>query len=179
MNQVNAMIEKLKLSDYTNNKVVQLVSKKTKLKPEMVVFVSLILSALFLILTNTGQNFLLILISFMYPAYKSFKALESKDHADNERWLIYWTVFGLIFAFKNLFMSILCLFPGSNLILTLVLFTIYCPLTNGYKYFYDMVARPLLKYYQNNIEKYLNMASDELKDKANRIKKTVKDELVK
>jgi receptor expression-enhancing protein 5/6 len=33
------------------------------------------------------------LIGFMYPAYKSFKALESNSLDDDKFWLTYWTVY--------------------------------------------------------------------------------------
>lgn len=43
---------------------------------------------------------------------------------------------------------------------------IYAPFTNGYLYIYDLVIRKVLIAYEDNIDKYLKLVSDELQDKA-------------
>lgn len=66
---------------------------------------------------------------------------------------------------------------------TVFLFYIYCPMTNGYELIYERVIRKLLITYEKNIDKFIQMSKDELTDKYQRIKKqgvdTVIEELQK
>ncbi|KAG9288894.1 hypothetical protein G9A89_019516 [Geosiphon pyriformis] len=50
----------------------------------------------FLIFFNFWGQLLSNFIAWGYPAYASFKAIESIDKADDTQWLTYWTVFGFI-----------------------------------------------------------------------------------
>ena len=95
--------------------------------------------------------------------YKSFKALETREDHDNKRWLIYWTVFGFVFAFRCFFDYILSFLPLSNIIQSFLFFFLYCPLTNGYEHVYNLVIRPALKTYESQIDRYIQLTVDELK----------------
>ena len=175
MNYINQAIETLDLPRFNSVPLIKNLSTRTKQKPEHVSLLLLTTLVLFFVFTSIGHSILMIVVNFLYPVYKSFKALESRDQSDNKRWLIYWTVFGCVFAFKNFFSFFFSMLPGSTLILTVVLFIVYCPLTNGYEYIYTHALRPLLKTYQDNIDKYLEMAREEVKDKLKRGAQTVTD----
>ena len=179
MNYISQIEEKLDLARFNNVKVVQTISTKTKMRPEHVSLIALSLLLVFFFLTGLGHKILLVLLSFLYPAYKSFVALETEDREDDKRWLVYWIVFGFVFAFKNLFWGLLTLFPGTNLILSLILASVYCPLTNGHIYIYEYAFKPVLKSYQCSIRKYIDMAKEELQDKASRGGKLVNEKLSK
>jgi receptor expression-enhancing protein 5/6 len=43
-----------------------------------------------LILLNIWANLITNLIGFLYPAYASFRAIETKDKNDDKQWLTYW-----------------------------------------------------------------------------------------
>ena len=43
------------------------------------------------------SRFLSFPISFLFPGYKSFAAVMSKDGNDDTRWLMYWVICGIIF----------------------------------------------------------------------------------
>ena len=49
-----------------------------------------------LIFFNIMGNLLTNIIGFVYPAYASFKAIESTDKQDDVQWLTYWVVFGFL-----------------------------------------------------------------------------------
>ena len=45
-------------------------------------------------------------VGFLYPAYKSFKAIESKESSDDTMWLTYWVVYGF-FSVVEVFADVL------------------------------------------------------------------------
>lgn len=70
-------------------------SEKTKVEPGYILGGMMALGAL-LILVFLGGTILTVTITVLYPAYKSIKALETKDNDDDDKvWLTYWTVFGI------------------------------------------------------------------------------------
>lgn len=171
--------QRLDISRFNTIPFIQTLSVKSKQRPEHITLALIAIAVLFLTITGFGQKILLILFAFLYPAYKSFTALESEDKSDDKRWLIYWVVFGFVFAFKNLLWCVLSYIPFANLLLTAGLFAIYSPLTQGYIYVYEYAFKPFLQAYQTSIRKYIDMASDEIADKANRGGKVVREQLSK
>lgn len=72
------------------------VEEYTKLKREHVI--GALLGALFFVLlggvfVKPIGIFMTRLFGFVYPCYKSFKAIESEDKEDDTQWLMYWMVF--------------------------------------------------------------------------------------
>ena len=52
-----------------------------------------------LLLWPPVQHIVAPIATFVYPAYRSFKALESGSAKNDIRWLTYWIVFGFIHCF--------------------------------------------------------------------------------
>jgi receptor expression-enhancing protein 5/6 len=42
-----------------------------------------------------GVALLSSLVGFIYPAFKSFQAIETKNKGDDTQWLVYWVIFCL------------------------------------------------------------------------------------
>ena len=175
MNYVSQVVEKLDIARFNNIKVVQNLAAQTKQKPEYISLALLSVILIFFLLTGIGHKILLLLLTFLYPAYKSFVSLETESREDDKRWLTYWIVFGFVFAFKNVFWGLLSLFPGVNLILALGLTAVYSPLTNGYLYVNDFVFKPAVKAYNTSFSKYVDMAKEEAADKLNKSGKGASD----
>lgn len=81
-------------------------------------------------------------------------------------------------ASKEYFYYILDYLPLPQVLLSGLLFLIYCPLTNGYEYIYNICIKKLLKTYEESIDKYLKMAKDEISDKGKRVKNEAVDTVV-
>lgn len=48
---------------------------------------------MFTMLVDCAFKILSLLVGFVYPAYMSFKAIESPEKSDDTQWLTYWVVF--------------------------------------------------------------------------------------
>ena len=57
-----------------------------------------------------GVKLLVDLVGFLYPAYMSFKALESSSNEDTQ-WLTYWVVFSFVFITESIFSFVVKLIP--------------------------------------------------------------------
>lgn len=161
----------LELDNFNNNAYIQKLSQVTKQKPERISLALFLLVVCLLLFTSVGQLLLLYFIGFFYPSYKSYQALETVEDHDDKRWLTYWVVFGFLMAFVSFFSFFLDYLPMPKVLLSLLLFIIYSPLTNGYEYIYNFVIKKILKTYEVHVDKYIQIARDELKDKALREKK--------
>ncbi|ORX50370.1 receptor accessory protein 5 [Piromyces finnis] len=96
MDKVNYYIDQLdkelKKVPYLN--VIDEKSKVPKLKTYITIGFAAVISVF--IFFNIFGDLLSTLIAFIYPAYASFKAIESSDKNDDTQWLTYWTVFGFL-----------------------------------------------------------------------------------
>lgn len=105
--KLDTITKKLELERFNQNKVVSKISTTIKLKPEYVTLILLTLAVLFFLATPWGHLILISFFTYIYPSYKSFRALQSEDHSDNKRWMIYWIVYGLIYSFEVMISGLL------------------------------------------------------------------------
>ena len=87
------------------------------------------------------------LFGFAYPAYKSFKAIESNDKDDDTQWLTYWCVFGVFSLIEEIFIG-----PKLEGVLPFyfvwkIVFLLWCylPHTQGAELLYTEVVGPRLR----------------------------------
>ena len=66
----------------------------------------------------------------------------------------------------------------AHILFSVLLVIVYCPLTEGHIYIYELVIEPLLYKYENTIGRALEIAREELNEKCKRIKKTVIEKAV-
>jgi len=80
-----------------------------------------LLTIIALVLLFGGQGcagFLSHLITFLYPAIASLKALETRQKDDDTKWLTYWVVFGFLGIFEFIGETLLSLLPFYYLVKT-------------------------------------------------------------
>lgn len=69
--------------------------QKTKV-PKVYVASAAVFILFTLIFFNVWGELLTNIVGFVYPAYASFKAIESSRKDDDSQWLTYWVVFGFL-----------------------------------------------------------------------------------
>jgi len=68
-------------------------------------------------------------------------------------------------AFSDLFGYLLNYLPMPRILISLFFFVLYCPLTNGYEYIYNFVIKKILKSYDVHVDKYIQIAKDEIQNR--------------
>ena len=94
-----------------------------------------------------GGKLLTGLVGFVYPAYASFKAVESKDVKDDYQWLTYWVVFSTFTLVEDCFSVLVSWIPFYFVLKVLALVWLYHPQTEGAEKVYVKLLEPMLKPY--------------------------------
>lgn len=102
-------------------KVVE-IEKQTGVDKFYIFVVGTVLTGILLFVIG-GSELILSLVGFIYPAYMSFKAIDSPSTDDDTQWLTYWVVY----AFFNITESV------TDLILSWYAFAMRAPLVSSEK----------------------------------------------
>jgi len=97
------------------------------------------------------------LIAFIYPAYKSIKALESNDKDDDSKWLTYWVVYGFFSVMEFFADIILSWFPFYFIAKTTLFVWCMAPIkSNGSQFIYSHVILPWFLKNETKIDNAFN-----------------------
>lgn len=103
------------------------------------------LLALFVLFFLGGPRLLINLVGFVYPAYKSFKAVETRDNkTDDTLWLTYWVVFAFFSLTEQAADFLISWIPMYFFIKVAFLVWCYHPVTQGAKTIYGGLIKPFL-----------------------------------
>jgi len=96
-----------------------------------------------------GMKLMSDLFGFVYPAYMSFKAIDSVDPTDDTQWLTYWVVFAL-FSISETVLSFLVSWIPFYYVIKVVFFAwLYHPRFMGAGLIYKQVVKPfVMPYFQ-------------------------------
>mmetsp|Transcript_6287 Transcript_6287/g.10841 ORF Transcript_6287/g.10841 Transcript_6287/m.10841 type:complete len:165 (-) Transcript_6287:354-848(-) len=95
------------------------------------------------------------LIGLLYPAYRSWKALNTPDHEDDKRWLTYWTVVAGVNAAEVFTDSLISWFPLYWPAKIGFYIWLQAPMTEGAMHLYNKFVHPTLKQHEDEIDKAL------------------------
>lgn len=116
-----------------------------------------------LVIFEYGATFISFSVGFLYPAYMSFKAVETKGNKDDDRlWLTYWVVFGFVHVFDDFLGRILSFLPLYNVLKIAFYIWLFHPKTKGALSFYNKVLKGLLSKYETDIDDGLQKLKDKV-----------------
>jgi len=105
-----------------------------------------------------GPGLLTNLLGFAYPAYASFKAIESADKDDDTQWLTYWTVFS-IFSLIEIWADLLEEYvPMYYPFKFAFLIYLFAPQTHGAEFIYKKFLRQLFLDNEDEIDRRVKQA---------------------
>jgi len=97
-----------------------------------------------LIFFDLGAQLIVNLVGFIYPAYQSFKALETFRKTDDTQWLTYWVVFGFFNIVEYFEASLLFYIPFYYMFKLGFVLWLFLPFTRGADKIYGSVLKPML-----------------------------------
>jgi len=105
-----------------------------------------------IVLYGVGIGSLCSIVGFLYPAFKSFQALETKNKGDDTQWLVYWVIFSF-FQIIEVFIDFLVYFiPFYYAFKLAFLLWLMLPQTKGAAFLYDAVLKDFLKKNESRID---------------------------
>lgn len=100
-------------------------------------------------------------VGTLYPAYRSYKAVRTKNVREYVKWMMYWIVFAL-FLFVETFLDIFVAFwlPFYYEVKILFVLWLLTPYTKGASVLYRKFIHPTLNAHEEEIDLYLDQAKN-------------------
>jgi len=159
-----------------------LIIQETIKVPKEHIFCGLSVLVAIVVFFGVGAASLCSLIGFVYPAYKSFEAIETKVKGDDTQWLVYWVIFSFFSIIEVFADFLLYWIPFYYAFKLAFLLWAFLPQTRGAKFLYDSFLKDFLKKNESRIDAAMadakkqagNIAND-FTDSANDVAEKVKD----
>ncbi|GFH44525.1 hypothetical protein CTEN210_00999 [Chaetoceros tenuissimus] len=128
-----------------------------------------------LIFFSIGAGSMTSIVGFIYPAYKSLLAIESKVRGDDTQWLIYWVVY-CFFSIIELFADMILYWIPFYYAFKLA-FLLWCmlPQTRGATFLYEAFLKDFLKSQESKIDQALEDAKKTAKVIGHEVGSNVKE----
>ena len=101
-------------------------------------FVSLLTT---IVMSIGGSKLLSDIFAFVYPAYMSFKAIDSSDASDDTQWLTYWVVFASFAVTESIMTFITAWIPFYYIIKSAFFMWLYHPKFMGAGLVYKQIIK--------------------------------------
>ncbi len=144
MEYVDKVCDKYNLDKFGDISAVKKISDRLKQRPRYVVCGILVLVALSLLIPYV-RVVVKAVSTFLIPAYRSFKALESDSDKDDKRWLTYWIVFGFVQFFDHFLVAALKFIPFFHMFQTLLLTYLHLNKEQGSAFLFENAIGPIME----------------------------------
>ncbi len=105
-----------------------------------------------MIFFGVGAGSLCSIVGFVYPAFKSFEAIETKNKGEDTQWLVYWVVFAFFSIIEVFIDFLLYWIPFYYAFKLAFLLWAMLPQTKGAKFLYDSFLKDFLKKNESKID---------------------------
>lgn len=138
---------------YYDLPAIKKLSTLTKQPPFLILAAILLL---FVILIFTPIGFLITSsLTFLFPAYQTFKALETKEDKDDKRMLTFWVCFGFLYLFDYFFSTLFSFLYFYHVFRAALILYLYLPRFDGATTLYAKVIQPLFQKYSSVINQFI------------------------
>ncbi|XP_042752737.2 HVA22-like protein k [Lactuca sativa] len=118
-----------------------------------------------LLLCPLGSNIVLktacCSVGVILPVYSTFKAIETNNSTDQQKWLLYWAAYGSFSIAETFADKIISWFPLYHHMKFAFLVWLQLPTTNGAKHLYMSHLRPFLLRHQANLDQIVGILYNE------------------
>jgi len=155
----NARLEALLQEKNKATEILEKMEKATGVKRLYIAQGLLGFIAIYMIIGHFAA-FICNLVGFVYPAYASIHALESRSKDDDTKWLTYWVVFAFFSTIEFFSDIIFSWFPFYWLAKVAFLIWCFLPITgNGSMVVYNRVIRPIFIKNKSKIDNAVDQAA--------------------
>ena len=137
--KVDQFCHKMGLDQYGDVPAVKKATEMTKVESQYLVLGGLVV-LLLLATTPPGMWLIYTLATFTWPAYRSYKAVESPEPTDDKHWLTYWVVLGFFFTFSEVIDFIFSWVPLLQFFKLILLAYMHLSKEKGSKFLYETVV---------------------------------------
>jgi receptor expression-enhancing protein 5/6 len=151
MQQFEKFLENCGLSNFDDVKPLRDLSAKAGVKPS-VLLGGIMTFVVVMVALNFGACILTSSIGFLYPAYMSFKAIETKAGEDDTQWLTFWVVYAVCTIFDPLINAVFYFLPFYYLFKLAFYIYLFHPKSMGARTIYNLGIKNFLMKVEAQIE---------------------------
>lgn len=153
MEKIQIQMQKFGFEPYYKLPFINVISKKSKQHPSVIVLAFLVLFVI-LLFTPIG-SFLSTFLAFTIPAFKTFQAIESESKVDDERLLTFWIVFGFFYSFDQTLSFILGFIPFYYVLRSAFIAYLFMPQFGAANKIFKNVIEPFFVKYHKKIDEVI------------------------
>ncbi|EGZ17630.1 hypothetical protein PHYSODRAFT_354597 [Phytophthora sojae] len=167
MDKVLEYKEKISAKLERYEKIVEL-EKQTGVDKFYIFCVGALLAGILLFVVG-GEELVVGLVGFIYPAYMSFKAINTPGTGDDTQWLTYWVVYAFFNLTESITDLVLSWIPFYFFFKIAFLVWSYHPSTQGSTIIYNSLIKPYVAPHVGQIDAALKRGEDAAKKVADKI----------
>ena len=144
MESIKDKLKTLGIEEYSKIPFIQKTALRFGVDP-MILLAVLILGFFLILMVPCLGSLITNSILFIYPAYKTYKAIESEEKEDDKKLMTYWLAFGLIYSLDTVFRYLLSFIPLYHIVRFSILAFLFFNDFTGSLHLYQFFLQPALE----------------------------------